>query len=173
MISRYFGYALVGVLIALFSPDTNAGSMCASASGGTGLSSAPSFSSFAVDGRHQRFDRQLRKGKFAYAKRNERGEKIKYCVMVDGEPKRVSRSRLEAFHGRSVTEFALSLVDCNQPEQFALAQVQDRSTIPDILYYLAAHYQVPLVKLSPEERLAQQQKDQKTPELDHAVAAAQ
>ena len=129
-----------------------AGGMCNSASAGPSLTASTSFSGYAVDART---DRKYRMGKLAYAKRDVEGKKIKYCVIADGEAKRVTRSRLKALHGSSVLEFAQSLVLCDQPEQLALMQVADRSAIPNIIYYLAMNYGVNLTPVSASEQIAQ------------------
>ena len=113
-------------------------------------------------------DRHYRAGKTAIAKRDAQGERIRYCVMVDGEAKRVTKGRLRTLQGGSVDEFAHSLVDCENPGQLALLRVQDRDKIPHILYYLASHYELNLVQLSPEERLAQRAERQ----MRNAVASA-
>ena len=143
------------VLVGLFLTNVAlAGGMCSSASGGPSVAGSSAFNGYAVDAR---YDRKFRRGKLAYAKRDTDGNKIKYCVMINGEPKKLSRSRLESLQGKSVLEFANALVDCNQPDQLALAQVQDKETIPQILYYLTANYGVSLSAVLPEEQIAQNQ----------------
>ena len=77
--------------------------------------------------------------------------------MINGEPKKISRSRLESLQGKSVLEFANALVDCNEPNQLALAQVREKELIPQILYYLTANYGVSLSAVLPEEQIAQNQ----------------
>ena len=131
--------------------------------GGTGTSPTSilggnTFGSATVVTRSFSTDRTYRMGRVAFSKRDAQGERIRYCVMVDGESKRITRTRLRALQGASVDDFALSLVDCNNPGQLALAKVEAREKIPHILYYLAAHYEVSLVQLSPEERLARRAK---------------
>ncbi len=133
----------------------------------TSILGGSTFGSATVVTRTLSTDRTYRIGRVAFSKRDAQGEKIRYCVMVDGEAKRITKSRLRALQGASVDDFALSLVDCNNPGQLALAKVEEREKIPQILYYIAAHYEMSLVRLSPEERLARRAKR----EMQNAVAS--
>ena len=144
----------VALLSLCFTSLAFAGGMCSSASGGPSVAGSSAFNGYAVDAR---YDRKFRRGKLAYAKRDAKGNKIKYCVMINGEPKKISRSRLESLQGTSVLEFANALVDCNQPNRLALAQVQEKASISQILYYLTANYRISLSAVLPEEQIAQSQ----------------
>lgn len=138
-----------------------------SGSGSPSLLAGSSFGSATVHTRSFSTDRNYRMGRVAFSKRTVTGEKIRYCVMVNGEAKRITKTRLRALRGSSIDEFALSLVDCNDLAELALAKVEEREKIPHILYYLAAHYEVSLARLSPEERLARLA----ARELENAVAS--
>ncbi len=136
---------LVGVILtsgfAVFSANTMAGAQCSH--GGSVGFSGPQMSPSIY---HER-------GKSAYYGRSLAGKKIKYCVMVNGEAKKISRSRLKAFNNGAILDFATSLVDCDNPSRLALAQIESKK-ISDVLYYLSSKYKLTLNPLSPEEMLA-------------------
>ena len=159
-----FVKAVVSLVSLLLSSAVFAGGMCNSVTGGPSASASSAFNGYAVDARS---DNKFRKGKFAYAKRDASGKKIKYCVIADGEPKRITRSRLKALQGQSVLDFAQALVVCEQPERLALMQVADRNSIPNIIYYLAMNYGVNLTAVATEERIAE------VPKLDTTASAGQ
>ena len=163
-------HLVVGAILTMAGTSALAGAACATASSQASASSANATHAGSASGLQSRLftnDRNYTRGKSAYLARSEGGAKIKYCVMVDGEAKKLSRSRLKSFDGGSVDSFMYGLVDCANPENLALAQV-DRERIPYVVYYLSQRYQVGLVRLSPEERLAKRAK----PALSGEVVAS-
>jgi hypothetical protein len=92
----------------------------------------------------------------AYNVRGIRSKRVKYCVLVDGQPKKINQSRLRSFRRTDLEDFALALVDCDNPTRLALADVEPEK-IPQVLAYLAQHHRLRLPQPSLKERLAQHQ----------------
>jgi len=135
---------LTGMVFAFSAPGTLARALCGQSGGGfTGSGFMPINSSFDLS-------------RSAFNERGIRGKRVKYCVLVDGQPKKINQSRLRSFRGAYLDDFALALVDCGNPTQLALAQVEPKK-IPQVLAYLSQHYRLRLTQLSSEERLAKRQ----------------
>ena len=82
-------------------------------------------------------------GKSIYKGRAEGAEKIKYCVKVDGEVKKLRGSTAKLYRKGPVRDFALALIDCANPERLALTTMS-RDHVPVILYYLNKRYRLKL-----------------------------
>ena len=106
------------------------------ASGGVNLGSGPSSAPRVVDETYE-FGKSVFKGRVAGA------EKIKYCVMVDGEVKKLKRSTAKAYREGSFRDFAVALIDCNAPDRQALTTM-DREHVPLVLYYLNKRFKLNL-----------------------------
>ena len=161
----------LGAAVAFWGATAMAGAQCATATVATGGHNGGGFAGGSSSVQQSRLfssDLNYRRGKSAFSRRTEDGKKIKYCVMVDGKPKKITRARLKQFNGGSVDDFAHGLVDCEQPSALALARV-DKAAVPQIVYFLAKRYELDLVLLSPEERLARRTERK----LRSAVASAQ
>ncbi len=82
-------------------------------------------------------------GKLIYTGRAEGTEKVKYCVLADGQPKKLKRSTLKPFRNGKSAELANAIYDCDNTEQLALAKL-DRKQVPFVLYYLNKRYKLNL-----------------------------
>ena len=82
-------------------------------------------------------------GKSIYKGRADGAEKIKYCVKVDGEVKKLKRSTARPYRKGLVKDFALALIDCKDPERLAL-MTMERDHVPVVLYYLNKRYKLKL-----------------------------
>lgn len=82
-------------------------------------------------------------GKSIYKGRADGTEKIKYCVKVDGEVKKLKRSTVKPYRKGLVKDFALALIDCKEPERLAL-MTMEREHVPVVLYYLNKRYKLKL-----------------------------
>ena len=87
-------------------------------------------------------------GKLIYKGRASGTEKIKYCVLVDGEAKKLKRSTAKPYRKGSSEAFALALVDCKMPERLALTTM-NREHVPVLLYYLNKRYKLALTDGAP------------------------
>ena len=86
-------------------------------------------------------------GKSVYKGRVKGAEKIKYCVKVDGEVKKLKRSTAKAYKEGPARDFALALIDCESPDRLALTTMP-REHVPIVLYYLNKRFKL---KLSDDE----------------------
>ena len=82
-------------------------------------------------------------GKAVYLGRAPGTTKIKYCVNVDGKTKKIRGRTLRPYKGSEQLEFANALVNCEQPEQLALAGVE-KEQVAYVLYYLNKRYKLDL-----------------------------
>ncbi len=139
--------ALVSLLF--LSSNAAAGGLCSSHAGGASLRMNSVQSSFARSfaGSNSRS---------AFRARTLSGKRMQYCVMENGEPKKLRRSSLKAYRGGYVDDLANALVDCDNPQQLALASVKPKH-IPGVLLYINEHYRLRLKQMTPDERLARRQ----------------
>lgn len=82
-------------------------------------------------------------GKALFKGRVDGAEKIKYCVKVDGEVKKLKRSTVKQYRKSSAEAFAYALVDCADPERLALTTM-GREQAQVVLYYLNKRYALDL-----------------------------
>ncbi|MEM7099418.1 MAG: hypothetical protein AAF541_14235 [Pseudomonadota bacterium] len=82
-------------------------------------------------------------GKSVYNGRAAGATKIKYCVKVDGELKKLKRKTARAYKSGSVKDFANALYDCKNPDTLALSTVE-RDHVPLVLYYLNKRFKLDL-----------------------------
>ncbi|NKB99907.1 MAG: hypothetical protein GKR90_15605 [Pseudomonadales bacterium] len=146
---------LATALLVLFSPSAMSDGTCSSVGGVSNQGFG--FANVSFDN-----------SRAAFHARGKNGKRIKYCVLVDGEPKRISRPRLRAYKRAYVEDFLGALVDCDNPTQLALARVKPRK-LPLVLTYLSQNYRLRLAQRSPEERIARHQQNMG---IDPTVAAA-
>ena len=107
------------------------------ASGGIGGLSNPGNGPRAVKDEVYEFGKSVYNGRAAGSK------KIKYCVKVDGEPKKLKRKTARLYKSGSVKDFALALVDCSNPDTLALSTVE-KDHVPLVLYYLNKRFKLDL-----------------------------
>ena len=110
------------------------------ASGGLSL---PSGGGGGAPGQVRVVDELYESGKQIYKGRANGAEKITYCVDVDGELKKLRRGSIKMFKGGSRKDFALALLDCDNPERLALTTMQ-REQVPIVLYYLEKRFRLDL-----------------------------
>ncbi len=82
-------------------------------------------------------------GKALYLGRTPDSKKIKYCVKVDGQLKKLGGRVLRPYRGSDQLDFANALYDCNNPEQQALLNI-NREQVAYVLYYLNKRYKLEL-----------------------------
>ena len=120
--------------IALVTVSLFASSIWASGGGGGGgFSGGGNFGGAAPTPRV--VDEAYEYGKAVYLGRSPGAEQIKYCVVVDGEAKKVKRSTLKPYKGVTRQELANALYNCEAADQLALRSVSQEE-VPFVLYYL-------------------------------------
>ncbi len=82
-------------------------------------------------------------GKALYLGRAPGAKKVNYCVNVDGAPKKLRGRTLRDYKGAKQLDFANALVNCQQPDELALAGVK-REEIAYVIYYLNKRYRLNL-----------------------------
>jgi hypothetical protein len=82
-------------------------------------------------------------GKSIYNGRRPGAQKVKFCVLQKGKPKKVRARTLKPFRGGSKVDLANALYDCSQPEVLALARLK-QDQIPFVLYFLNKRFKLDL-----------------------------
>jgi len=82
-------------------------------------------------------------GKAIYLGRAPGTKKVNYCVNVDGAAKKLRGRTLRDYKGATQLDFANALVNCQQPDELALAGVR-KEEIAYVLYYLNKRYRLNL-----------------------------
>jgi len=82
-------------------------------------------------------------GKALYLGRAPGAKKVNYCVNVDGAPKKLRGRILRSYKGAKQLDFANALVNCQQPDELALAGVK-KEEIAYVIYYLNKRYRLNL-----------------------------
>lgn len=82
-------------------------------------------------------------GKSIYLGRAPGSQKIKYCVKVDGEARKLRGRTLRPYKGTNQIDFANALYSCENPEQRALLKVK-KEEVAYVLYYLNKRYNLDL-----------------------------
>ena len=88
-------------------------------------------------------------GKSIYQGRAPGATKQKYCLIVDGEPKKLNRRTARAWRGSDRLAFANALYNCDEPANLALKAV-DEQQVPYVLYYLNKRFKLELAAASAE-----------------------
>lgn len=94
-------------------------------------------------GGQRQVDEVYEHGKAIYLGRQPGTEKINYCVVVDGKPKKIRGRTLRSYKGASMLELANALYNCAAPQELALNSI-DRKQIPFVMYYLNKRYKLDL-----------------------------
>lgn len=111
------------------------------ASGGTGGLSGLSGGTGATP--HRNVDESYEYGKAVYLGRLPESEKLKYCVLVDGEVKKVKRKTLKPYRKKTQVELANALYRCDDPSKLALHSVKQEQ-VAFVLYYLNKRFKLKL-----------------------------
>ena len=82
-------------------------------------------------------------GKAIYLGRAPGAKKVNYCVNVDGEPKKLRGRTARDYKGANKLDFANALVNCQQPDELALASVE-KTEIVYVIHYLDKRYRLNL-----------------------------
>lgn len=82
-------------------------------------------------------------GKALYLGRGPSSQKIRYCVLVDGAPKKLRLRNVRRYRSASQLDFANALYDCDNPEQRALLKIK-KEEVAYVLYYLNKRYRLEL-----------------------------
>ena len=82
-------------------------------------------------------------GKAIYLGRTPDSKKTKYCVNVEGQPKKLRGRTLRSYKGAKQLDFANALVDCQQPDQLALLGIK-KEEVAYVLYYLNKRFKLEL-----------------------------
>jgi len=114
----------------------------ASGGGGGGFSGGGGFGGGAAPAPRPR-DEAYEFGKSVFKGRVKGAEKIKYCVKVDGELKKLKRSTVKSYKAVNVQDFALALFDCEDPERLALTTLP-KEHVGVVLYYLNKRFKLDL-----------------------------
>ncbi len=126
--------ATLGItLLAFLSVGVAASGPVSSPGGFGGPSSAPA----------RQVDEVYEYGKSIYNGRLPGAQKVKYCVLQDGKPKRVRARTLKPYRGGSKLDLANALYDCAQTEVLALARL-DREQVSFVLYFLNKRFKLDL-----------------------------
>ena len=91
----------------------------------------------------RKVDERYEYGKAVYLGREPGTTKIPYCVLVDGEPKKLKRRTLKPYRKGSVVDFANALYHCDDPSKLALLSLA-KDQVPHVLYYLNKRYRLKL-----------------------------
>ncbi len=113
--------------------------LTAFASGGGG----GGFSSSGTNSAPREVDKTYEFGKSLYLGRAPGSQKVKYCVKVDGEAKKLRGRALRPFRGASQLDLANALYNCDKPEQRALLSLK-KEEVAYVLYYLNKRYKLDL-----------------------------
>lgn len=88
-------------------------------------------------------DESYEYGKAVYLGRLPESEKVKYCVLVDGEVKKVKRKTLKPYRKKTQVELANALYRCDDPSKLALHSVKQEQ-VAFVLYYLNKRFKLKL-----------------------------
>ncbi len=129
--------AAVGLGFALVAP------LGAFASGGGGGGYSGAGSAGVPTPAPRQVDEVYEFGKSIYLGRAPGSQKIKYCVKVDGETKKLRGRTLRQYKGSKQVDFANALYNCEAPEERALLKIK-REEVAYVLYYLNKRYKLDL-----------------------------
>lgn len=84
-------------------------------------------------------------GKAVYSGKVRSYGRIKYCIASPGQDAggKLQKKTLKAYKRSSANEFALSLYNCDQPDQ-RIVDVLERSDLNAVVYYLNKRYKLNL-----------------------------
>lgn len=96
-------------------------------------------------GSHQprEVDESYEYGKAVYLGRLPDSEKVKYCVLVDGEAKKLKKRTLKPYRRKTRTDLANALYRCDDSTTLALASLK-REQVAFVLYYLNKRFRLKL-----------------------------
>ena len=112
----------------------------AQASGGYSL---PGSANTGPNAPRREVDQVYEFGKSIYLGRQPGVEKITYCVLDEGKPRRLRGRNLRTYRGATLHEFANSLYNCDDTSQLALTSVEP-DQVRFVLYYLNKRFNLAL-----------------------------
>lgn len=111
------------------------------ASGGTGGLSG--LSGGAGSAPQRAVDESYEYGKAVYLGRSPDAEKLQYCVLVEGEAKKLKRKTLKPYRKKTRVELANALYRCDDTSKLALNSLK-REQVAFVLYYLNKRFKLKL-----------------------------
>lgn len=129
--------ALIAGLLGLLISGT---SFASGGIGGGGMSGSAGSPSTA---RKHKVDESYEYGKAVYLGRSSDAKKLAWCVLVDGEAKKVKKKTLKPYRRKTQSELANALYLCNEPSTLALTALK-REQIAFVLYYLNKRFKLKL-----------------------------
>lgn len=82
-------------------------------------------------------------GKAVYLGRSPDAEKLQYCVLVDGEAKKLKRKTLKPYRKKTRVELANALYLCDDTSKLALHSLKQEQ-VAFVLYYLNKRFKLKL-----------------------------
>ena len=116
-------------------------SLCAESTRASGISGSLPQGRPGVPARQ--VDQAYEYGKALYLGRAPEAHKLKYCLNVDGEAKKIGRRSLRPWRGKPQLEFANALYDCDSPDQRVLLKLEQEQ-VAYVLYYLNKRFKLDL-----------------------------
>ena len=137
--------SLLGIITGLILVVFTLGSLPSYASGGIGGGGFSGSGAPQTPVRKREVDEPYEYGKAVFFGRLPGAQRTKYCVLVEGKPKKLKRSTLKPFKGGSRLELANAMYDCDNPDRLALGLVEKKQ-IPYVLYYLNKRFKLELLE---------------------------
>ena len=91
----------------------------------------------------RQIDQQYELGKSYFKARQLDGSKLKYCLKVDGELKKLGRRSVKVFRNSSTENFVKALYNCENSQQ-KIMDVVPAEHGPALLYYLNKRFKLRL-----------------------------
>lgn len=88
-------------------------------------------------------DESYEYGKAVYLGRSPDAEKLQYCVLVEGEAKKLKRKTLKPYRKKTRVELANALYRCDDTSKLALNSLK-REQVAFVLYYLNKRFKLKL-----------------------------
>ena len=88
-------------------------------------------------------DESYEYGKAVYLGRLPDSEKVKYCVLVEGEAKKLKKRTLKPYRRKTLKELANALYRCDDSSKLALKSLK-REQVAFVLYYLNKRFRLKL-----------------------------
>lgn len=99
--------------------------------------------SFGGGSPSRKADESYEYGKSVYLGRLPDAQKINYCVLVDGEPKKLKKRTLKPYRGKTLSDLANALYLCEDMSELALRSLE-KEQVAFVLYYLNKRYRLKL-----------------------------
>lgn len=113
------------------------------ASGGIGGGGISGTSGGVGSAQRREVDESYEYGKAVYLGRSSDAKKLAYCVLVEGEAKKVKKKSLKPYRRKTRSELANALYLCDEPSKLALHSLK-KEQIAFVLYYLNKRFKLKL-----------------------------